>query len=86
MGSPAWSDAITVDGKQYSVAHRFGPTRCLVSYDGLYVFVDQAPDGTWDLSGQPATPEEMPILEALNAPLNDKSVVTVTPPDASDPN
>jgi len=71
-------DVVTLtDGKTYMVAHAFDSARALINFDGLYVFVDKAEDGTWDLSGEPARPDEKPILNALLAPTNDKTVVTV---------
>lgn len=66
------------DGKDYEVAHTFSEGRVLISYDGLYSFADRAGDGTWDLSGEPARPEEKPVLAALLAPTMDQSVVTIT--------
>jgi hypothetical protein len=65
------------DGQEYEVAHTFSPSRAIISYDGLYVLVDQV-DGAWDLSGEPARPEEKPVLETLLAPMMDQSIVTIT--------
>lgn len=69
---------VQVDGKTYTVAHAFGDSRALIDFDGLYVFVDKFPDGTWELSGEPARESEKPVLKALTDPMNDQSVLTVT--------
>jgi hypothetical protein len=69
---------ITIDSTSYEVAHQFSETRCLIIYDGLYVFADRNPDGTWDLSGEPARKDEMPVLKSFTDPLNDQTIVTVT--------
>ncbi len=69
-----------VDGKEYEVAHAFSPTRALINMDGLYVFADQVA-GQWDLSGEPASEDEQPVLAALLAPTMDQSVLTVIPPE-----
>lgn len=74
-------DHIAIDGTQYKVAHLFDETRAIISYDGLYVLVDRLPNGTWELSGEPARANEKPVLNALVAPMLDKTTVTVTPPD-----
>lgn len=67
-----------VDGKTYKVAHFFNDARVLIDYDlGAFVFADKAADGTWDLSGQPASPEEEVIVKQLNAPMNDTTVVNI---------
>lgn len=68
---------LVVEGQEYEVAHSFNESRALINFDGLYTFVDRAPDGTWELSGLPARPDEKPILDALIAPMKDKSIVTV---------
>lgn len=72
---------ITIDGKSYKVAHLFDEKRCLVEYEGLYVFADKAFDGTWELSGEPARENEKPVLAAFLNPMLGKTIVTVTPPD-----
>jgi hypothetical protein len=73
---------ITISGKTYEVAHTFTDSRAVIDYDlGAFVLVDKAPDGTWDLSGQPASPEEEVVVKALNAPTNDVTVTTVTKDD-----
>lgn len=72
---------ITVDGKTYTVEHFFSATRAIINFDGLYVLVDKYPDGTWELSGEPARENEKPILNALVAPMLDKSILKVIPPD-----
>lgn len=68
---------VTIDGKSYRVAHQFNESRVIIDFDGAYVFADRWPDGTWDLSGEPAREDEKPILAALLAPTMDKTVVTV---------
>lgn len=68
---------IVLDGTSYEIAHSFSSTRAIINYEGLYVFVDQASDGTWELSGLPAREHEKPILNALVAPMNDKTDVKV---------
>lgn len=73
---------ITIDGKEYEVAHQFNESRVIISYEGVYVFADRWADGGgWDLSGEPARENEKPVLEALLAPMLDKTVVTVTKDD-----
>ena len=69
--------SITIDGKDYEVAHSFSPERAIVNYDGLYVLVDRNADGSWALSGEPARDDEKPVLEALTAPMNDQSILNV---------
>lgn len=69
------------DGKTYNVAHTFSNTRCIINYQGLYVFADQGSDGTWDLSGEPSRDDEKAVLAALIAPMMDVTVVTITPPE-----
>lgn len=69
---------IVIDGVAYSVVHSFGDARVIINYEGLYVFADKNPDGTWDLSGEPARENEKPVLEALLAPTMDQTIVTVT--------
>ena len=66
------------DGSSSEVIHEFdGGTRCLVLYDGLYVFVDQVPDtDTFDISGQPAHGDEIPILNTLVSAMKDSVVET----------
>lgn len=69
---------IVVDGKTYSVEHTFGPGRCVINFDGLFVLCDQNSDGTWDLSGEPARDgEEKKVLKELTAPMEGKSILTV---------
>jgi hypothetical protein len=74
--------SVTVDGKTYGVAHAFSDVRAIIDFDGLFVFVDRNPDGTWDLSGVPARQDEKPVLAELVAPMRDQSVVKVTPPES----
>jgi hypothetical protein len=76
-------DSITmVDGKTYKVAHVFSDTRVIIDWDlGAFVLADKAPDGTWDLSGVPATPDEEVVVKQLNAPTNDTTVTTVVKDD-----
>lgn len=65
-------------GMKYEVAHEFGPGRVLVNYEGLFVLVDRDPQtGEWDLSGEPARPDEKPVIEALIEPMRDKSILVV---------
>ena len=70
---------VLVSGRTYNIAHAFGPSRVIIDYEGVFVFVDQNSDGTWDLSGIPASENEKPFLVALVGP--DKLIVTVTPPE-----
>lgn len=68
---------VTVDGKEYTVTHSFGPSRALIDFDGAFVFVDKASDGIWELSGEPARDgAEKAALAALLAPNLDKTIVT----------
>lgn len=72
---------VTVEGKEYTVAHQFSADRCLIDFEGVYVFCDRYSDGVWELSGEPAREHEKPVLAALVAPMLDKTDVKVTPPD-----
>jgi hypothetical protein len=72
---------ILVDGKEYALVHSFRDNRAIIDMDGLYVLVDKAPDGIWDLSGEPAREGEKEVLQQLIEPMNDQSILTVTPPD-----
>lgn len=64
------------DGKEYQVAHAFGPDRAIIVYDGLFVLVDRISTGDYELSGEPARAEEAPILNALVNTI--KTTTTVT--------
>lgn len=61
-------------GERCKVLHEFRPDRLIVDYDGLCVLVDEA-EGTWVLSGRPATTSEKPVLSALVASRPDSVVV-----------
>lgn len=59
MGNPQ----ITIDGKNYNVFHMFTERRALVDFEGLAVICDRSDDGSWSLSGEPASPEEQLMIE-----------------------
>lgn len=70
---------IRIDGHMYSIAHTFREGRVVIDYEGLFCLADQNPDGTWDLSGEPARDgEEKEVLKKLTAPMEGKSILTVT--------
>jgi hypothetical protein len=73
---------VTVDGKEHDVVHSFGEARAIINFDGVFVFVDRAFDGVWELSGEPARDgEEKQVLNKLIAPHLDAVDVKVTPGD-----
>jgi hypothetical protein len=61
----------------YEVVHSFSPYRCLIKYNGLYVLADLN-DGTWDLSGDPASPSETAVIKTFTSTTDDTTVTTVT--------
>ena len=69
---------LNVRGVMREQLHRFTYTRALIDYDDAVVFVDFVA-GRWDLSADPATPEEMPTLEKLMADQMDRTVVKEIP-------
>jgi len=69
---------LTVNGTEYEVIRQFNENRALVNYEGLAVLVDRDPQsGTWDLSGQPANPDEEQVIKDFQAPMNDKTVLDI---------
>lgn len=81
---------LTVDGAPRRILRTFPAgvgegayVRAIVDYDGLSVFVDFEPvTRRWELSGEPARDgEEKAALAALTAPMNDRTIVTVTKDD-----
>ena len=70
--------SITIKDKEYQLAASLGDSRAFINYEGLFVLVDKDAGGTWDLSGQPASPEEEVILKKLTELMNDTTLVTVT--------
>lgn len=64
------------DGKEYQVAHAFGPDRAIIVYEGLFVLVDRVSAEEYELSGEPARAGEAPILNALVDSI--KTITTVT--------
>lgn len=79
MRSVRMGDVKLPGGVYYDVAHFFSEVRAVIVYEGLYVLVDMDPaTGEWDLSGEPARPDEKSVLEELTASMKDRSVVTVT--------
>lgn len=70
-----------VDGKSYEIAHFFSNTRAIIDFDGAFVLVDRVQNDDWELSGEPARQDEKPILAAFLAPMMDKTILKVTPPD-----
>jgi len=73
--------AVNIDGKSYEVLHYFSNKRAIVDYDGAYVLADHVQNEDWELSGLPARDNEKPILAALLAPMMDRTILKVTPPD-----
>ena len=71
---------VEIDGARYEVVHQFNESRVIVSYQGAFVFADQAADGVWELSGIPAREDEKAVLKSFTDPMNDVTVVTVTKP------
>jgi hypothetical protein len=56
-------NTVTIGGMAYEVLYTTKPGRVVIRYDGgLVVLADQNRDGTWDLSGQPASTEEQAII------------------------
>jgi hypothetical protein len=70
-----------VDGKSYEIVHYFSNKRAIIDFDGAFVLVDHVQNEDWELSGNPAMENEKPILAAFLAPMMDKTILTVTPPD-----
>jgi hypothetical protein len=68
---------MTIDGQSYNVLHMFSALRAVIAYSGTAVLVDKGDDGTWALSGVPASPEELPFTELFSVP-SDTTVVTET--------
>lgn len=73
------NESLSMGVQPYEVAHSFSDKRKIINYDGLYVLVDRADDGTWDLSGTPANHDEMIVLKELTAKMNDQSELNVQP-------
>ena len=69
---------VTVRGVRSRIRSSSGEARCLVEWEGAFAYVDRSDDGTWDLSGQPASPDELAVLNDCLAGQMDKSVVTIT--------
>lgn len=73
------SQITMVDGNTYDVAYQFNENRCLINFLGLFVLADRDPSrGTWDQSGNPATPDEEIVIKQFTAPMTDTTIVTVT--------
>jgi hypothetical protein len=77
IGRP--SATVMIDGAECSVVRTFSETRAIVLDEGLYVVVDRAPDGSWALSGTPATGDEMVVLKSLVDATRDTVTVTKDP-------
>lgn len=71
---------ISIDNKYYEVKHQFSDNRCLIDFDGLFVFADRYEHG-WELSGVPAREDEVDILNNLLKPTLNKTFVKVIPPE-----
>jgi hypothetical protein len=68
---------ISIDGKACEVLKQFSEDRLLVSYDGLFAFVDLV-NGVYELSGVPARDgAEKEAFAALIAPIDGTTTVTV---------
>lgn len=65
-------------GGEYEVARQLTPLRAFIDYGGVYVLVDRDPIEGWALSGDPATPGEMVVLEELTAAMEDQTITAVT--------
>ena len=69
---------VVISGQSFKVVHVFNEARVLIEYEGLYCLADQNPDGTWDLTGTPATPEETEGIKTFTASMTDTTIVTET--------
>jgi len=56
---------ILIASTEYEVVHSFGESRVLISYEGLTVFADQAPDGTWGFSSESTREDERSVIETF---------------------
>ena len=74
---------VLVDGALRVVLHSFSADRVLVDYGGLVVFADRNDLTGWELSGRPATAEELLIYKHLVGP--DRTEVTHSEPDLPPP-
>jgi hypothetical protein len=72
---------VLVRGVECRIRYASGEARCLVEWEGAFTFVDRDETGTWDLSGQPASPDEIVVLNDCLAGQFNKTVVTATPPE-----
>lgn len=68
---------VNIDGAEYAVLCLLTGTRVIIDYGGAVVLADCV-GGSWDLSGDPATPDEQKIIDRILAPEMDTTVVTVT--------
>ncbi len=70
-----------LDGTTRKVLYTFTHERVIVEESGLAVLCDHVQNGKYELSGIPATPEELPTLNAYVAKVT--NTTTVTKPDGS---
>ena len=66
------------DGNDYEVAYEFESGRKIIVYAGLYVLVDPVENGEYELSGEPARVDELPILNQLVSTIKDTLTVIKT--------
>lgn len=81
MGAPA---TVKIGQDVYGVCHAFSDVRVIINYEGAYVLADFVVSSfgkSWELSGEPANPEERAMLEELVQPFEDTTVVTVEAPE-----
>lgn len=75
-------NTVMIGKSQYEVLFISKPGRVVIRYDGgLVVLADQNRDGTWDLSGQPASSEEQAVITRY-MPANDSTEVDLVPDQA----
>jgi len=55
---------VEIDRTSCELVHAFGPDRAIVRYEGTFVLVDRT-GPTWNLSGQPASADEMLVLKPM---------------------
>jgi hypothetical protein len=70
---------VTVRGVECRIRYASNESRVLVEWESAFTFVDRADDGTWDLSGQPASPDELRVLNDFLAGQTDRTVITAMP-------
>lgn len=72
---------VTVEGREYELVHNFGLNRGIINLDGAFALVDRVGAAQWELSGNPATDDEKPVLQNFVDTIGTST--TVTAPDGS---